>query len=429
MRIIRTILLAAAIAAGQAAPARTMLSQVRAGRPDAATSRIVVESSSVPEYNIFYLDSPRRVVADIMDGDINGIRRDLAALNEISDFRAGVLDNGAARLVFELDAPKKITRPLVLDPIPGSKSYRFCIDLVDADAKEFSVLVSSRKSFSSVKFDLPAPNFPKIPGAQAAVQPAVQAAQAAAAQPAASPAPKPLQPLPAPKPEAPPKPAKRVIVLDPGHGGRDPGTIGRGGTKEKDIVLAVAKQLRDVLKKNPKHEVLMTREGDTFVPLRERAAIGEKHSARLFISIHVNSSPRPAAKGFSIYTLSERASDEESRRIAEAENSADLTGVDTFAAYDPVTKNILGDLLQMKVKEESAKFADETVRHMQKNVQCLDRPNLEAPFTVLRSVTPSVLVEIGFMSNRAEEQLLRLKSHRDKIVAGLALAVNNFFKD
>jgi N-acetylmuramoyl-L-alanine amidase len=239
-----------------------------------------------------------------------------------------------------------------------------------------------------------------------------------------------------PKPVSAPKPSlagkmnkAKVIVIDPGHGGQDPGAIGKGGTREKDIVLEMGKQLRDVLRKNSEYTVIMTRTTDTFIPLRERAEFGEKKGASLFISIHADSSPKKTTKGFSVYTLNERATDEESKKIAEKENAADLLGIGRFDAYDPVMKNILGDLMQTQVTIASSELADEMVRQVRKDLECVENPHRGAPFTVLRSTVPSVLVETGFLSNVDEEKKLKQKWYREKLAYSLARAIDAILKD
>ena len=393
---------AAVTSAGSAGA--TVVSHLRTGRPDDRTSRLVFEVAAAPDYHIYYLDNPRRIVVDVKNGDISKFNKDIKGIDVISDMRAGLVDGDIARFVFDLSSPRKITRPLVLPPGQNYAYHRFLIDLIAADSAEFAKLVSDKKSFISTGFgsvtDRGTPFAPDPP-------------------------PPPRQPSAEPK-----KSDKIIIVIDPGHGGHDPGTIGSGGTNEKDITLSVSRQLRALLAKNPRYHVLMTREKDEFVALRDRPAFGEKAGAHLFISIHVNSSPRLTARGFSIYTLNEKASDEESLRVAKAENAAGLTGIGMFEEYDPVMKNILGDIFQNRIKEESVKFGLEVVGKMRSgSVQCLEIPKLEAPFTVLRSTVPSVLVELGFMSNRDEEKLLKTSKHQDRLVRAISAAVDNFFKD
>jgi N-acetylmuramoyl-L-alanine amidase len=390
-------------------PIHTLRTAVRQGD----VSRIVIEASERPEYNIFYLSNPNRIVIDLLDADISGVKRESSGAGAIREVRAGVMPDHPriARFVADLAEPGAVANHFVLAPMDAYKNFRIVIDVEKSQEEAFKSLIAARKSHASEKFDYP---YAAVAGGTKKDEVVVS-----------TPAPKPPSVVAAAKPSG----GKKVIVIDPGHGGHDPGTIGKMGTKEKDIVLAVGKSLRDILTRNPNYKVLMTRETDVFIPLRERAAFGERNGAALFLSIHADSSPRRAAQGFSNYTLNARATDEESAKIAEKENAADLLGVGTFDQYDAVTKNILGELMQTQVKIASVDIAAEIVRQMKRSITCLDRPQKEAPFTVLRSTIPSVLNEIGFLSNDVEEKLLRTKAHRDKIAAALGRAIDNVLKD
>ena len=223
--------------------------------------------------------------------------------------------------------------------------------------------------------------------------------------------------------------AGRVICIDAGHGGKDPGTIGQNGTYEKVIALSLAKQLRDILVKNPDYRVILTRDNDTFIQLQDRAKIAERENANIFVSIHLNSSPNKQTHGFSIYTLNEKATDDEARKIAEKENAADLLGIGSFEGYDNITKNILGDLLQTQVKIASVELATEMVNQVKQEISCIYQPHREAPFIVLRSSIPSVLIEAGFLSNKEEEKRLNQKWYREKMAYSFARAIDKVLKD
>jgi N-acetylmuramoyl-L-alanine amidase len=431
---------------------------LRTGLRGNESSRIVIDADKPAEYNIFYLANPNRIVIDVLDADIGGVKKELADGSFVSDMRAGSMPGHPriSRFAADISVPARVGAHFALKPMEANKNHRIVVDLDKASDGEFARLASSRAAHASAGFDYPYPAAGKKDSAESVfAKPAGTSAKPSAdssalAKPATT-STNPAADLSRPS-SASAKPAtasfrsaplasfanagaasnrsgKKVIVIDPGHGGHDPGTIGRGGTKEKDIVLAVGIALRDILSANPNYRVIMTRHDDSFVPLRERAAIGERNHASIFVSIHADSSPRRGAQGFSNYTLDERATDEEARRIAEKENASDLLGVGTFDSYDNVTKNILGDLMQQQVKSASVDLAANIVRHMRKSVACLDRPQKAAPFVVLRSTIPSVLNEIGFLSNDAEERLLRTKAHRDKIAAALARAIDETLKD
>ncbi len=220
---------------------------------------------------------------------------------------------------------------------------------------------------------------------------------------------------------------KRIVVLDAGHGGKDPGCIGRGGTKEKTVVLAVARKLRTALQ-NAGFAVYMTRADDTYLKLGDRAAIAEKKKADLFLSIHANANPSRAMKGFSIYTLSEKASDEEAQKLADAENAADKIDVSGFESFSKDIRIALSSLQQHAVAEMSEEYANGCARAFKRaGIEQQPGPAVRhAPLAVLRSTVPGALIECGHLSNKAEEKLLKSSAHQDKLVAAIVRSVKNY---
>ena len=220
---------------------------------------------------------------------------------------------------------------------------------------------------------------------------------------------------------------KRIVVLDAGHGGKDPGCIGRGGTKEKTVVLAVARKLRTALQ-NAGFAVYMTRADDTYLKLGDRAAIAEKKKADLFLSIHANANPSRSMKGFSIYTLSEKASDEEAQKLADAENAADKIDVSGFESFSKDIRIALSSLQQHAVAEMSEEYANGCARAFKRaGIEQQPGPAVRhAPLAVLRSTVPGALIECGHLSNKAEEKLLKSSAHQDKLVAAIVQSVKNY---
>ena len=220
---------------------------------------------------------------------------------------------------------------------------------------------------------------------------------------------------------------KRIIVLDPGHGGKDPGCIGRGGTKEKTVVLSVARKLRSALQ-NAGFAVYMTRGDDTYLKLADRAAIAEKKKADLFLSIHANANPSRSMKGFSIYTLSEKASDEEAQKLADAENAADKIDVSGFESFSKDIRIALSSLQQHAVAEMSEEYANGCAGAFKRaGIEQQPGPAVRhAPLAVLRSTVPGALIECGHLSNSAEEKLLKSGAHQDKLVAAIVRSVKNY---
>lgn len=221
-------------------------------------------------------------------------------------------------------------------------------------------------------------------------------------------------------------PTKPVIVIDPGHGGKDPGCLGATGTREKDIVLSVSKKLYNKLDA-AKYDVYLTRRNDTFLNLDTRSGIAEKKKADLFVSIHANSNPKKAVKGFSVYTLSKTASDAEAQKLAEAENSADKIGVDGFEEFEPELRNALSSLQRQIMNKYSVEFAQKILNATRDSgIGRVDEAWRFAPFAVLKSTIPSCLVEVGHLSNKDEEKLLKNGDYQNKLVNALVAAIKNY---
>lgn len=221
---------------------------------------------------------------------------------------------------------------------------------------------------------------------------------------------------------------KPLIVIDAGHGGQDPGAIGLHKTHEKDITLNYAKALREGLLRTGRYRVALTREDDRFIVLPERVSIARKMKADLFLSFHADSNPRPEARGLSIYTLSETASDDESAALAERENKADIIpGID-LSGTDADVASILIDLTQRETMNKSAKFADIVVNNLHRSITKLPKTHRYAGFRVLKAAEiPSVLVELGFLSNEQDERLLLTSEYRERVVSSLVKGIDRFY--
>lgn len=220
---------------------------------------------------------------------------------------------------------------------------------------------------------------------------------------------------------------KYVIVIDAGHGGKDPGCIGKGGTREKDVVLSVAKKLKTKLDANG-FKTHLTRSTDKYLKLAERAEIAEQRKADLFISLHANANPSRQMKGFSVYTLSEKASDEEAKKLADAENAADKIGVEGFTEFEENIRIALSSLQQHAVAEMSEEYATGCAKSFKKSsITQQPGPDVRhAPFAVLRSTVPGALLELGHLSNASEEKLLKSGDHQDKLVNAIVRSIKNY---
>lgn len=233
---------------------------------------------------------------------------------------------------------------------------------------------------------------------------------------------------PLPRPAQPPE--RPLIVLDPGHGGRDPGAIGTSGTQEKRIALAAALELRRILEASGRYRVAMTRTRDVFVPLAERVRFAQTRNAALFLSIHADALDDASVRGASVYTLAEHASDSIAERIARNENRADRFVGPSFQGVTPEVARILISLVRRETLNGSARMARHAVASLRREVTMLPNSHRFAGFVVLKAPdVPSVLIEMGFMSSRADEALLRRADHRRKLAAAMAEAVQRYLEE
>lgn len=220
-----------------------------------------------------------------------------------------------------------------------------------------------------------------------------------------------------------------LVMLDPGHGGKDPGAIGVSGTYEKHIALAAAEQLRALLEREGAYRVVLTRTRDEFIPLEQRVEIAQRHGASLFISMHADALPSHQVRGASVYTLSNTASDAQSAELAVRENSADRFIGAAYHEYPPQVGRILASLVRRETRVDSSRVARQLVNNLDQDVPMLPNPDRHAGFVVLQSVEiPSVLVEMGFMSNPRDESFLRQPAYRVKVATAMKRAVDAYFE-
>lgn len=377
---------------------------VRFGNSSNQNSRIIVDLTEKPEYKVMTLQNPSRVVIDLYKSS-----HKINQIEKLPDnFKTGRLgQNGTtARIVldtYDIPETKKI---LLLEPNAGYP-WRLVMDI----------------NFTKNE---PYENISDLIEAQ---QP--QVAQQEQKQPEQEERIVLRQPDPEPQPI--PQNQKKIIVLDPGHGGQDPGAIGISGVYEKTITLSMAKQIRSILEKKGNYRVKLTRETDVFIPLYNRRKFAQNVKANLFISIHADSTKRPTAKGFSIYTLSEKASDKEAEKLAERENKADIVDGIDFGTQPKEVQDILLNLAQRETKNKSAFFAEKVVSELKKSpvISLLSQDiHRFAGFAVLKAPdVPSVLVEMGFLSNKHEEKNLRSNSYREKMAQAIVKAIEDYFPE
>lgn len=355
--------------------------------------RIVLGFTQAVTPNIFTLDNPDRLVIDVAASQWEAGSTLPASYQGrlIRNVRFGLFNPETSRIVFDLNGPAKIQNSYVI-PASGGYHFRFVVELQASGA------IASAPA---------APSAEPVPVKQTT---------------GVIPPPK-LKPRMMAQEQQ-----KPLIVIDPGHGGVDPGAIGPKGTQEKHVTLRYAEALRKALLRTGRYRVVMTREDDRFILLRERVQVARKMRGDLFVSLHADSAPTPLARGLSVYTLSETASDKEAEAIAASENKADMVaGIDLSAESSDVA-NILIDLARRDTKNRSSQFADMIVEKVGKHVRLLPNTHRYAGFIVLKTLDiPSVLVELGFISHPQEERQLQTEEHMDKTVRGVVSSIDSFF--
>ncbi len=335
-------------------------------------TRLVFDLSASVEHRLFMLSDPDRIVIDLenaeLDGELPGFSLESRFLGGV---RAGQPEPNVLRIVLDLRR-KAQPRTLVLTP-NEVYGHRLVIDLYDRDDQRTPRNVLT----------------------------------------------------------APPESKKNqvVIAIDAGHGGEDPGAIGRRGTREKQITLSVSRALKQMIDRDPQMQAVMIRDGDYYVSLRGRTAIARRHQADLFVSIHADALPNNrSVRGSSVYALSERgASSEAARWLADKENAADLIGGVSLRDKDDLLARVLWDLSMTKAVNDSLELGRYVLKELG-NVGAVRHKRVEqAGFAVLKSPDiPSVLVETAFISNTHEERLLRSPRHRRKIATAIYRGIRDY---
>jgi N-acetylmuramoyl-L-alanine amidase len=223
-------------------------------------------------------------------------------------------------------------------------------------------------------------------------------------------------------------PQRPVVVIDPGHGGVDPGTIGVSGVYEKDVVFEIAQEVARQLDATRRYRVVLTRTTDEFVQLQDRVARARSSNGDLFLSLHADAIPNPAVRGASVFTLSEQASDRQAAELAARENKADMVAGIDLSRHAPEVSNILLDLARRQTNNMSIGLARKLVGELAHDVRMMQNSHRSAGFAVLKALDiPSALVELGCLSNREEDALLRATPYQRKVSSGIVRSVNGYF--
>lgn len=343
------------------------------------------------------VEGPYRVIIDIGDASFDfptGAGRKAKGL--VTSFRYGQVEVRKGRIVLDVSGPVLIGKSEVV-PAKGKKPARLILEIVPTTAENFKVTLDN---------------------ALKPVDQAVAEVQTAAITPAAPP------PV-----EIPVAAKTKTIVIDPGHGGMDPGAVSKKKTKEKDVVFTYAVALREALQNNPRYRVILTREGDKFLSLDERVKIAHENKADLFIALHADTVSDSSVRGTTLYTVSDKATDAEAEALAQKENRSDvIVGID-LANQSKAVSDVLINLAQRESKNQAMYFSKRTVTELKSFVRFTGKPMRSAAFVVLKSPdVPSVLAELGYLSNVEDEALLISPEWRERTAGAMAKAVDDFFR-
>lgn len=391
-------------------------------------TRVTLEHAGAIKYKHFLIENPWRMVIDLLDMRLDTTLKDLTSRLQADDpfvqqIRVAQYDANTVRLVFDLKTEVK-PEIFTIDPIAEYKN-RFVVDfypkypndpLLALLQKDDPMLREDEISRALRLAEAEANGTLKLEGGSPGNAPKIDVAKAEPHAPVNS----------KPKLEV-----RRIITvaIDPGHGGEDPGAVGKGGTYEKNVVLAISKKLKAEIDKMPGMRAMLTRNGDFFVPLNTRVQKARSVNADLFVSVHADAFIRPTAGGSSVYVLSERgATSTAAKWIANKENASDLIGGVNIKGTDAQLAKVLLDLSTTAQINDSLKLGDAVLGNLGK-VNRLHKPRVEqAGFAVLKAPDiPSILIETAFISNPAEEKKLANAAHQQQLAEAIAKGIANYF--
>jgi len=381
--------------------------------PSPVYTRITLESATPIRHELLSVKNPDRLVLDIESNDFAGIQQELAGKLSADDpfiasMRAGRYKPGVVRVVLDLRVEAK-PQIFTLKPV-GEYGHRLVLDVYPAVAADPLMAL----------LDKPAVAAPEAPAAK----------KSEPANPAAPPFEGKPEGKPGGKPDKRPVVARLItVVIDPGHGGEDPGALGRHGSHEKNITLSIARKLKAVIDAEPNMRAVLTRDGDYFIPLGGRVEKARRVKADLFVSIHADAFIKPHARGSSVFVLSERgASSSAAKWLAKKENDADLIGGVNIAVKDRYLAQTLLDLSQTAQINDSLKLARSVLSEIG-GINTLHKAQVEqASFAVLKAPDiPSILVETAFISNPEEEKRLNDAGYQEKMAQAIFNGVKRYF--
>lgn len=419
MKLLKKLLFLYFITFGELLAGQNRISNIRLNTSK-NSERIVIESNTKINFNAFTLNKPHRVVVDLQNTSLDVKAPSFRADKIVDAIRTGKFSEIDTRLVFDLNIKTSIAKSFYLTPSTDNKNHRIVIDLdfnpKDLEKEDIIGKLIEENSLYDIEPNvldniidgILADSSKPIKMTKPQVQSMTKSTQYAEIQ----------------------EKRKPRIIIDAGHGGKDPGTVGLRGTKEKIITLTYAKSLKEALDKTQKYRVYMTRTADFFVELRERVSIARRYKGDIFISIHADSSMNTSARGLSIYTLSQVASDTRTANLAQKENKADIIGgMNLYGEYQD-TINTLVDISRFQAMNDSKKFAKILEKEfVNRNIKGLGQMVKHANFAVLTSADmPSILLELGFLSNTTDERMIRSFGYKTKIVNSVIVSIDRYFK-
>ena len=431
--------------------AQAALPQVLAARVSTTPERgrLVLDLSTTTQFAVATLDNPERIAIDVRASAVAiDTPSPLAGTGIVASFSTSMADDGRARTELTLNQPATVQQAYLLDPI-GDQPARLVVDLITTTETDFKARAAADMAAAMTRGDLPTPAEPASEPSTASNSESSASSSASSASstepvpsdaeiaaPASSSAEVPVSTAELRPSQTVPPPAtplaggsRPLIVIDPGHGGVDNGASAPSGVHEKDITLAFALQLRDLLVQSGQFDVAMTRDDDTYLTLNERVNLARENKADLFISLHADTFQQADIRGASIYTRDEQATDILDKVLADGENRADIVSNYVKPDVKPAVVGVLVDLMRREVRQQAYVAAQDIVKAMQPSVALRRFPVRQADFFVLQAPDiPSMLIELGFMSNNADIANLENIDWRNKVVSAIAGGVEDYFK-
>ncbi|MEM6463327.1 MAG: N-acetylmuramoyl-L-alanine amidase [Pseudomonadota bacterium] len=352
---------------------------------DSTRTRIIIEFEQKPEYSFHLLSGPHRLVVDLPETVFGFDDESATARGLLADVRYGAMAPGRSRMVFTSTGPIKVDMAEIMQS-ESDDTYRLVLDLAATTQDEFASILRQQK------WDT--------------IRPEEESTSEA---------------LPTDRQNG------FTVAIDAGHGGIDPGAEGRGGTQEKDITLAMSQTLKEVLERETDMNVVMTRDSDSFISLSERVRRARAQAADVLVSIHADSIRVKRVRGATVYTLSEKASDQLAEELAARENRSDMIAGLSLEDEQDTVADILIDLTRRETQVFSDNLAAAVIRAFDGSIKLNKNPHRSAGFRVLRAPdVPSILVELGYLSNVDDEELLTDPKWREKAAEQLVLAISDY---